>query len=176
LWLKNPRNLRLINDLRAYKALYNCRETFTDVMSALQIRLFMQNKPNFRKSQMNASLVITKDYEKKDTWLCGKTKPIQSQSKPIKANNMPKQSQFKPNLSRRSLWRSRNKPNFTIHSPKSLQALSWDPVFLSSTVQLFSCSNILIPSPLTYASPFRIMTYEITGLKIILTEKYGAYL
>ena len=37
---KNPRNQRnpwLINDLREYKSLYNCRETFTDVMSPLQI-------------------------------------------------------------------------------------------------------------------------------------------
>ncbi len=66
-WLKNlfnQRNPWLINDLQlpppvrrrylcAYKApcktLYNCRETFTDVMSALQINLFMQNKANFRK-------------------------------------------------------------------------------------------------------------------------------
>jgi hypothetical protein len=60
----------------------------------------MQNKPNFRKSQMDVSPVITMDYEKKDTWLVGKNKPnsnpIQTQSNPIKANKMPKQTQFKP--------------------------------------------------------------------------------
>ena len=53
LWLKNPRNLRnpwLINYLRVYNVLYNCRETITDVMGSLQIRLFMQNKANLRKS------------------------------------------------------------------------------------------------------------------------------
>jgi hypothetical protein len=109
----------LINDLRLFKALYNCRETFTDVMSPLQIRLFMQNKANFRKSQMNVNNVLTKDYDKMDTWSSGKTKPIKANSKPIKANpkpikanKMPKQTQFKPNLSRRSLWRRRNKAKF----------------------------------------------------------------
>ncbi len=93
--LKNPRNLRnpwLINDLRAYNALYNCRETFTTVMSALQINLFMQNKANFRKVKLNVNNVLTRDYEQMDTWSIGKTKPIQSQSKPIKANK----SQLKP--------------------------------------------------------------------------------
>ena len=89
LWLKNPRNQRnpwLINDLRAYNALYNCRETFTDVMSALQINLFMQNKANFQKVKLNVSPVHTKDYEERTLGERGKTKPIQSQSKPIKAN------------------------------------------------------------------------------------------
>ncbi len=70
----------------------------------------MQNKANFRKSQMNVNKVLTKDYEQMDTWWSGKTKPIQSQlkpiqsqfkpikanSNPIKANKMPKQTQFKP--------------------------------------------------------------------------------
>ncbi len=66
-------------------------------------KLFMQNKANFRKSQMNVNNVLTKDYDKKDTWLSGKTKPIQSQlkpiqsqSNPIKANKMPKQTQYEP--------------------------------------------------------------------------------
>ncbi len=91
---------------------------FTTVESSLQNKLFMQNKANFRKSQMNVSKVLTKDYEKKTLGQRGKTKPIkanQSQlkpikanSKPIKANKMPKQTQ----LVLRSLWRSRNKPNF----------------------------------------------------------------
>jgi hypothetical protein len=74
--------------------LYNCRETFTDVMSALQIRLFMQNKAKFRKSQVNVNKVLTKDYDKRTLGQLGKqsqSKPIQSQLKPIKAN----QSQFK---------------------------------------------------------------------------------
>ena len=102
--LTNPRKLRnpwLINDLRAYNVLYNCRETFTDVMSALQIRLFMQNKANFRKSQMNVNKVLTKDYEKRTLGQRGKTKPIkanQSQLKPIKCQNKPNTNPNKPNL------------------------------------------------------------------------------
>jgi hypothetical protein len=63
----------------------------------------MQNKANFRKSQMNVNKVLTKDYEQMDTWSIGKTKPIKANSKPIKANSkpikaniMPKQSQYEP--------------------------------------------------------------------------------
>jgi hypothetical protein len=95
--LLNPRNPWLINDLRIYKALYCRRETITDVMSALQINLFMQNKPNFKKSQINATDLLTRYYDKMDTWSSGKnkpnSKPIQTQFKP---NTKPKQSQFKP--------------------------------------------------------------------------------
>ncbi len=69
---------------------------FTLVESALQIRLFMQNKANFRKSQMNVNKVLTKDYEKRTLGEHGK--------------NEPKTNPNEPNLSRRSLWRSRIKP------------------------------------------------------------------
>jgi hypothetical protein len=57
----------------------------------------MQNKPNFPKAQMNLSYYVTKDYADKGILPA-----------------VPKQSQNKPNLSRRSVMRSRNKPNFTI--------------------------------------------------------------
>ncbi|HIJ51692.1 MAG TPA: hypothetical protein HPP66_00880 [Planctomycetes bacterium] len=72
----------------------------TTVESALQIAHFMQNKPNFQKAQMNVSRVLTKDYEDETLGQRGKnkpnSKPIQSQSNPIKANKMPKQTQYKP--------------------------------------------------------------------------------
>ena len=58
----------------------------------------MQNKANFRKSQMNVRYVLTMDYNKMDTWSIGKTKPIKANSKPIKANKMPKQTQYKANF------------------------------------------------------------------------------
>ncbi len=87
---KNLRNLRLINDLRVCKLLYNCREDSTTIESSLQNKLFMQNKANFRKVKLNITKVLTKDYEQMDTWSIRKTKPIQSQLKPI-------QSQFKAN-------------------------------------------------------------------------------
>jgi hypothetical protein len=87
--LFNQRNPWLINDLHASKTLYSCRETFTDVMSALQIKLFMQNKAKFRKVKLNVNKVLTTDYDKMDTWSSGKkqsqTKPIQSQLKPIQS-------------------------------------------------------------------------------------------
>ncbi len=43
----------------------------------------MQNKPNFQKSQMNANLYNTKDYERKRDWTLGQNKP---NSNPIKPN------------------------------------------------------------------------------------------
>ena len=60
--------------------------------------LFMQNKPNLPDAQMNVTLTITKHYE--NARLRGREK------------NKPKTNPNKPNLSRRSLWRSRIKPNF----------------------------------------------------------------
>ncbi len=99
--LFNLRNLRLINDLRVCKLLYNCREDSTIVESSLQINLFMQNKANFRKSQMNVNKVLTRDYVKRTLGESGKNEPKtnpnepnQSQLKPIKCQNKPNQSQF----------------------------------------------------------------------------------
>jgi|GEM_PF-5831300 len=94
LWLKNPfnqRNPRLMYYLCAFG-------TSTTVESALQIRLFMQNKPNFRKSQMNVNTVITMNYEQRTMNYEIKnkpnSKPIQSQFKP---NTKPIQTQYKAN-------------------------------------------------------------------------------
>ena len=62
-----------------------CLALSTTVGNALQIHLFMQNKPNFRKSQMNVTDLLRREYEK---WILGQrgknepnTKPIQTQSK-----------------------------------------------------------------------------------------------
>ena len=82
---------------------YKCSGITTNVMIALQIRLFMQNKANFPKNQMNVTKEMTMVYEKKT--LSGseknkpKTNPIQTQSKPIKAKTNPIQSQYKPKQS-----------------------------------------------------------------------------
>jgi len=43
----------------------------------------MQNKPNFRKSQMNVNIFSTKTYENKSNWTLGENKP---NSNPIKSN------------------------------------------------------------------------------------------
>ena len=85
----NQRNPWLIKDLRACKVLYNCRETFTDVMSALQIKLFMQNKAKFRKVKLNVNKVLTKDYEQMDTWSIGKNEPKRTQNEPKRTQNEP---------------------------------------------------------------------------------------
>jgi hypothetical protein len=59
----------------------------TTVERALQINLFMQNEPNFRKSQVNLSNYMTRDYDKMDTWSIRKNEP--------KTNpNEPKRTQF----------------------------------------------------------------------------------
>jgi hypothetical protein len=63
----------------------------------------MQNKAKFRKSQMNLSDYITRDYGKWTLGQTGKTKPKQTQ---YKANSDPIQTQYKPNS-------NPNKPNFS---------------------------------------------------------------
>jgi len=104
-------NYALITCALCTYALYNHRVIITFVESALQISSFMQNKPNFRNAQMNISDNITREYENKTLGERGKnkpnTKPIQTQSNPIKANKMPKQTQNKPNT-------NPIKPNFSL--------------------------------------------------------------
>ena len=75
-------NPRLMNYLCAYKAPVICRLSSvvyrlssTTVESALQNHLFMQNEPNFRKSQMKVNKVLAKDYEKKTLGEHGKNEP-----------------------------------------------------------------------------------------------------
>ena len=55
---------------------------FTTVERALQINLFMQNKANFRKSQMNVNKVLIKNYDKMDTWSIRKNEPKRTQNEP----------------------------------------------------------------------------------------------
>ncbi len=69
------RNLPLLSYLHAYKALYICRDTSTDIESSLQIRLFMQNEPNFGKAQMNVNPVITREYKNNSNWTLGENEP-----------------------------------------------------------------------------------------------------
>ena len=62
--------------------------------------MIMQNKPNFRKSQMTVNSVFTRAYENKSNWTLGENKPnsnpIQSQSNPISKQNKANQSQSNP--------------------------------------------------------------------------------
>ncbi len=86
----------------------------TSVESSLQIDLFMQNKPNFRKSQMNVSSILTRAYENISDWTIGQSKP---NSNPIKPNLQ--NAQMNINLTLTKDYRKnddfavqKNKPNF----------------------------------------------------------------
>jgi len=54
----------------------------TTVENPLQIDPFMQNKPNFRKSQMNVNPYNTRDYENKHNWTLGENEPNTNPNKP----------------------------------------------------------------------------------------------
>ncbi len=86
----------------------------TSVENPLQIDLFMQNKPNFRKSQMNVNPYNAKDYENKSNWTLGENKP---NSNPIKPNL--RKAKMNVNLTLTKVYRKNddfvvriNKPNF----------------------------------------------------------------
>ena len=101
----NLRNLRLKNSCQFVSIFFVplCLSGIsTTVERSLQISpVYMQNEPNFRKSQMNVNKVLIKDYEKKTLGEHGKnepkTNPIKANTNPIKANIMPKQTQYEPN-------------------------------------------------------------------------------
>ncbi len=86
----------------------------TSVEDPLQINVFMQNKPNFQKSQMNVNPYNTKDYENKSNWTLGENKP---NSNPIKPNFQ--KAKMNINLTLTKDYRKKddfevriNKPNF----------------------------------------------------------------
>jgi len=70
--------------------LYNCRESSTNRP------LFMQNKANLGKSQMDVRLNISRDYEKKPCWTFGENKPNQSQFQTLPLWIPKNQTQTKP--------------------------------------------------------------------------------
>ena len=51
-------------------------------MSALQIKLFMQNKAKFQKVKLNVNKVLTKDYDQMDTWSIRKNEPKTNPNEP----------------------------------------------------------------------------------------------
>ncbi len=70
-------HFRHFSSLFTPSPLYTCRDASTNQL------LFMQNKPNFQKAQMNANLYNTTDYENKWLRRVRKNKP---NSNPIKPN------------------------------------------------------------------------------------------
>ncbi len=94
-------------------ALYICRERSTNQL------LFMQNKPNFLRSQMNVKSYNTMDYENLSDWTIGQSKP---NSNPIKPNL--RKAQMNVNLTLTKDYRKKddflvriNKANF-VNGPK----------------------------------------------------------
>ena len=85
--------------------LYNCRESFTNHL------LFMQNKANFQKSQMNVNLYNTTDYENKWQRRVRKNKP---NTNPIKPNLR----KAKMNISSLITKDYRKKDDFTVRKNK----------------------------------------------------------
>jgi hypothetical protein len=72
------RNPRLINDLQLRKITYE------------KINLFLQNEPNFTKSQVNVSIFITREYVQMDTWSIRKNEP---KTNPKRTQTNPKRTQ-----------------------------------------------------------------------------------
>ena len=70
-------HFRHFSSLFTLSPLYICRGPSTNQL------LFMQNKPNFQKSQMNVNPYNTTDYENISDWTIGQSKP---NSNPIKPN------------------------------------------------------------------------------------------
>ncbi len=80
--IENPtlahfRHFRQFSSLFTLSPLYNCRESSTNQL------LFMQNKPNFQKAEMNVSNIITRTYKHFIPLAGQKNKP---NSNPIKPN------------------------------------------------------------------------------------------
>jgi len=105
------RNLWLIKDL----CLYNCRDSFTNVVSALQINLFMQNEPNFKKVKLSVSYLPKRNYEQLDTWSIRKNEPKTNPNEP-KTNSI---------LAQKTLIRTQtnpNEPKRTQNEPNSISS------------------------------------------------------
>ncbi len=69
--IENPTlaHFRHFSSLFTLSPLYICREPSTNQL------LFMQNKPNFPKSQMNVNPYNTTDYENNSNWTLSENKP-----------------------------------------------------------------------------------------------------
>jgi hypothetical protein len=79
--------------------------------------LFLQNEPNFRKSQVNLTVFITRNYVQMDTWSIRKnepkTNPIEPKTNPILDNKTPIRTQFKP---KQTQFQRKTMSNLTINT------------------------------------------------------------
>jgi len=104
----------------------------TTVESALQIRPFLTNKANFRKSQMNISTVLAKDYEQRTVNNELKNKP---NSNPIQTQTKPIAEKPKMNVNKVLTKNYENKPHFWAKSKQTQNKPNTNP----------TCSDLVEP-------------------------------
>ncbi len=132
---------------------------------------------------MNVSKVLTKDYEKMDTWWSGKNKPnsnpIQSQSNPIKANKMPKQTQFKPKQTQSPpAIGAKIVPRLAITS-MALVPTAFTSRYFSTQKNLRGKSNLIgfsdsyLKTILTLRQPFKVKAGEGNLLVLVLNTAFA---
>jgi hypothetical protein len=101
----------IVNNHLAFAPLHLSRNLYKSA-------LFMQNKPNFRKSQMNVNLLITTDYENISDWTLGQNKPNSNPIKPCpersRMGQLPKSQNeckltYNKGLQKKRCFRSPNK-------------------------------------------------------------------
>ncbi len=116
--IENPTlaHFRHFRHFRHFIFLYTCRESSTNQL------LFMQNKPNFQKSQMNVSIYLQTDYENKSHWTLSENKP---NSNPIKPNFQ----KAKMNINSFITKNYRKKDDFLVRINKT----NSNPIFLRTT-------------------------------------------
>ncbi len=85
----------------------------------------MQNKPNFRKSQMNVNAFLQKDYENKRNWTIGESKP---NSNPIKPNLQ--KAKMNVNLTLTKDYIKYDDFSVRINKPNFVKVLKWAQTYI----------------------------------------------
>ena len=107
--------------------------------------LFMQNKPNFQKSQMNVSILSKMDYENKSNWTLGENKP----------NSNPISSKAKMNA---NVFITKDYENETAFRPKKTNPNKANPDLLARSIS--NKSKVPTNCSLTERKGFYIMVFD----------------
>ncbi len=122
---------------------------------------YMQNKPNFQKSQMNVSIFSQKVYENISDWTLGENKPNQTQFQPQLYKTNPNRTQFQPK-------NEANKPNQTQFQARPLPIHSMVPKYNNFYCnQPLQAENTLIENPFSLYGRF----YTSTAKKSVYNNK-----
>jgi hypothetical protein len=77
-------------------------------------KLFLQNEPNFRKSQVNVTDLLTREYVQLDTWSIRKNEPKRSQNEPkVKVGKINITTYLTMNYEQRTMNDEKNEPKRT---------------------------------------------------------------